>query len=144
MLVIAKRQISILVLCVIAIHFWWAAVIFEDEAGLLATSVDSLYRYIRSPELLVFVLTISSCMALLKLVFAWVPWWFLVPQQVLLLFSAAGAIEAMWLGQFADGVLRPHAFLMNDQIYPIILAMGHTLALITATNRSQQNSQQKP
>lgn len=138
MLVIANRQISILVLCVIALHFWWAAIIFWDEAGLLATSVDSLYRYTLSPRLLVFVLIVSSVLASLRVAFPGTPWWFLIPQQVLLLFSAAGSVEAMWLGQFADGVLRPHAFLMNDQIYSIVFAVGHTLAIISYIGRPQQ------
>jgi len=43
--------------------------------------------------------------------------------------SAAGAIEAIFISQYADGVLRPWAFIAADQVYSIIAALGHTLAM---------------
>ncbi len=58
-----------------------------------------------------------------------------MPQQILLMMSAAGAVESMWLGQFADGVLRPHTFIIADQIYSILAAIGHTVAIIMHARR---------
>lgn len=60
------------------------------------------------------------------------PIWFillLTPQQLLLTMSATGAIEAIWISQFADGVVRSRAFLAADQSYSIIVAIGHTAAI---------------
>ena len=54
----------------------------------------------------------------------------LVPQQLLLYIGAGGAAEAIWASQFADGVLRPQAFLMVDQCPPILLAVCHSWSLM--------------
>jgi hypothetical protein len=56
--------------------------------------------------------------------------------------SAAGAIEAMWLGQFADGVLRPTAFIAADQMYTVLAALGHTVAISLYTLSLRQNESQ--
>jgi hypothetical protein len=53
----------------------------------------------------------------------------LLPQQVLLIISAEGAVSAMINSAFADGVIRPRPFLIADQL-PIVLAtVLHTMAL---------------
>ncbi len=55
----------------------------------------------------------------------------LLPQQILLMMGVSGAIEAIWLSQFADGVLRPRAFIAADQINSVLAAIGHTVAIIS-------------
>ena len=57
---------------------------------------------------------------------------FLIPQQSLLLVSAAGAITAMVLSQFADGVVRPRAFIAADQMHIVLAALGHGAAIVSA------------
>ena len=54
----------------------------------------------------------------------------LIPQEIVLSISAAGALKAMWTGSFADGVLRSNVFIAADQVYSVILAIGHALAII--------------
>jgi len=61
----------------------------------------------------------------------------LTPQQILLGISAAGALRAMILGHFADGVARPHTFLIADQSPAILALMIHT-ATILYLARSRQ------
>lgn len=46
----------------------------------------------------------------------------LTPQQLVLGLSAAGAVNAMIVGHFADGVARPQLFLVADQT-PVVLAL---------------------
>ena len=41
----------------------------------------------------------------------------------------------MWLAQFADGVLRPASFIAADQVYSVLAAFCHTIALITYSKR---------
>ena len=53
-----------------------------------------------------------------------------LPQQFLLMFSAVGACVAIYHSQFADGVVRPRAFLAADQCPAIFLAIFHTCALV--------------
>jgi len=54
----------------------------------------------------------------------------LMPQQLLLFISAGGAAEAIIKGQFADGVLRSHAFLLVDQCPMILIAFFHSWAMM--------------
>lgn len=55
---------------------------------------------------------------------------FVLPQQLLLGVSAAGALLAMWRSMYADGVPRPATFIVADQL-AIVLTWGfHTAAII--------------
>lgn len=56
--------------------------------------------------------------------------WMIIPQQLLLMKSASGAIICILRSQFADGVDRPWAFIAADQSPAIIMAVLHTFALI--------------
>lgn len=55
---------------------------------------------------------------------------FVLPQQLILGVSAAGALLAMWRSRYADGVPRPGTFIVADQL-AIVLTWGfHTAAII--------------
>ncbi len=44
--------------------------------------------------------------------------------------SAVGALGAMITGMFADGVVRPHEFIIADQVPAVLLALMTVLALM--------------
>ena len=124
-----------MVLFAIALHFAWALILFIDDSALGATAIHALYRWIPMPWLMLVIVG-AAMLALISIVSK--PPWFvilLLPQQVLLVMSAAGAVEAIWLAQFADGVVRPRAFLAADQFYSILACIGHTVAIIAHTGR---------
>lgn len=131
------RPISIMVLFAIALHIWWAAILIFDSSALHVNAIDALYRYISSLPLLIAVIICAATMATVGL-FTKIPWvlFFLIPQQALLMMSAAGAVESIYLGQFADGVLRPRAFIAADQFYSVLAACGHTIAIIAHARRT--------
>lgn len=131
MLAIGNRSISIIVVYSIVLHLTWAVLIWCDSASANATAVDALYRWIHPTIFLSLALMSTSLMAMTALTLQF-PWsmLLLLPQQAVLCFSAAGAIEAIYLGQFADGVLRSHFFIAADQIYAVLTALGHTVAII--------------
>ncbi len=52
------------------------------------------------------------------------------PQQFLLFISAIGVIQAMITGHFADGTVRSWQFIFVDQVYLVILCVGHAFAMI--------------
>lgn len=132
MLVVLSRTVSVIVLSAISLHIFWAINILIDHSALNANAINALYRYAWSPEWLVGVLLGASVLAVLGISCKSVWTIFLLfPQQIILLMSASGAIESAWLGQFADGVLRPHVFILADQFYSINLAIWHTVALIS-------------
>lgn len=128
---IPGRCMSIMVLYAVALHWTWAAILLFDSDATHATALNAVFRYIYPEALLITVLSTAASAALCGLILR-SPWslLLLLPQQVILMMSAAGAIEAMWNMQFADGVIRPMAFIAADQIYSVLAAIGHTAALI--------------
>jgi hypothetical protein len=54
----------------------------------------------------------------------------MIPQQFILYLSAGGAIKAIMSSSFADGVVRPWAFIAADQSPYIFMAIIHTMAMI--------------
>lgn len=73
--------------------------------------------------------SICSIVAL-KLKNKWISLLLLLPQQILLLLSAGGAVQAISIGSFADGIARSRYFIGADQIYAILLAIIQTIALV--------------
>lgn len=132
MIQVGERSISIMVLYCVALHIWWAFMIVMDPtAAVQATAVEALYRLIDDHLLLAFLLVFVSCLSMVGMMlqggFASV---LLIPQQVMLMMSAAGAVGAIWLSQFADGEVRPRVFIAADQMHMMFAAIGHTLAII--------------
>lgn len=137
MMMFRNRLISIMVIYAVALHLLWATLLLIDTNALNATALHAVQYYITSVSWLITILVTAAMMALIGL-FTRSPWivLFLIPQQIILMMSAAGAIEAMWLGQFADGVLRPQAFIIADQSPTVLAAIGHTVAIIAHARRS--------
>jgi len=130
-----------MVLFAIALHMSWALILMTDDSALNVNAINALHVYINLLPVLIAVIIGAAVMAWIGL-FTALPWMllFLLPQQALLMMSGAGAIESMWLGQFADGVLRPHAFIAADQIYSVLAAIGHTVAIISHARRITHDS----
>ena len=53
-----------------------------------------------------------------------------VPQQALMMMAGASATQCCLHSAYADGVLRPWAFIAADQSPTMILALWHTYALV--------------
>lgn len=130
------RAPSVTISMAITLHLVWATLLLIDPAAVNATSVNAIFKFIHSPTELAFALYSVAILASFGL-FTKIPWivLLLLPQQIALMMSAAGAIDAMWLAQFADGVSRPRTFLIADQLYSVLLAMGHTFAASVHVNR---------
>lgn len=130
-------MISMMVLCAVSIHISWGIVLAFDASTLDGTAVHAIYRFFPSREAVALICVLVAMLALLgissrssKLVI-----WLLIPQQIILTFSAAGAIEAIYLGQYADGVLRPIGFIFGDQIASLWMAWWHTMAIVAHAAR---------
>lgn len=137
MLHVKERTVSIMVLYCVILHIFWAVLVALDPSAIGATPVHALYRIIGDTNLLSVALAAVAVMAVIGIYMrAPIVVWFLMPQQFLLLMSASGAISAIWIAQFADGVVRPRAFIAADQIHIVFAAVGHTIAVIAhARNR---------
>ena len=129
---IDRRGGCIVILYCIILHMIWATLIWcggHDATG--GTAVSALVNIFGSDTAVITVLIVTAVGAGVALLFRDpVNVVLLVPQQSLLLMSAAGAIGAIVMGKFADGVVRPRAFIAADQIHIVLIAVAHGIALV--------------
>lgn len=59
----------------------------------------------------------------------------MAPQQALLVITAGGALRAVWVGAYADAVLRSHLFILVDQYPRIVFAALHVAAVMMWASR---------
>ena len=136
MWVVAHRVVSAMVLCAVCMHISWAISIAFDPSTLDGTAVHALYRVIPSRWVVATSCAIAAAMAIAGIINrGQYGVLLMIPQQILLLFSAAGAVEAMYLMQYADGVLRPLGFIFGDQIGSVWMAVWHSVAIIAHSAR---------
>ncbi len=131
MIQIFSRRISIMIVFAISLHFTWSALLLADPSTIHVTAIDALYRYIDNVHALAAIVAGAAALASWGL-FARMPWvvLLLIPQQILLMMSASGSIEAIWVSHFADGIVRSRGFLAADQLYAIVAAICHTIAIV--------------
>lgn len=109
--------------CVISLCLWF------DPVSHYATQVHILYTVF--PLLLPYIVFLACVMAIaafmmprkvLTLIL-------LTPQQLLLWLSAGGSFQAIWLGHYADGVIRPLGHMLADQSPVMAIAVFHSWAM---------------
>lgn len=130
MFLFKERSVSIMVAYAVILHLVWAVAILIDPQSVNATAVHALHRLLHSPQNVA--LTAGLCSVLAGIGMATrMPWLalLLIPQQILLMISAAGSFEAMWLSQYADGIFRARAFIIVDQVPVVLAALGHSVAI---------------
>lgn len=114
----------------IVLHWLWAICLMFDSAAGNATSVHTLLHFMTETGAIATYIGVALLSfiglfydrGLMKVLC-------LLPQQFLMMVSAGGALYAMYLGQFADGVQRSHAFIIADQSPAVIAAILHTVAI---------------
>lgn len=122
-----------IVIYAVLLHLTWA-VTLATFPPVRTTAIDLLLRLFgNSAPLAGGVLALSIFLAITALSLPNRPvtsFAFLLPQQFLLTVSAVGALAAMISGHFADGVIRPHEFIIADQAPAVLLAFMHAIALM--------------
>lgn len=126
-----KGPVHIIVTAACALHFVQAACLLADPAAEHVTSIHTIAALIGVPWTIgafVFV----AAMAFASFFFRHTPMraLFLAPQQAVLFVSGLGAISAMHLSHYADGVMRSQAFLVADQVPVVLFALGHAWAIV--------------
>lgn len=119
------------------LHIAWGVLLMIDPAAAGATPVSIITKVCGGPWRTAFVLIVTSVAA------ATFPFvrgqisnaalsLMLIPQQALLLVSAGGGIYATVVQHYADGVIRPWAFILSDQLTVILTAVLYTVAVLEA------------
>lgn len=138
MLFFRHHLVSLMVIYCTATHFSWAIIILIDPTSSVgATPISSLYSLFLSQQLLALVLLIVAGLAVCAECTSsfWTPA-LLLPQQFILFWTLSAIVKAIWLGEYADGTIRPSAHIAADQINHIWAALGHMAAVIAHVLRN--------
>lgn len=132
-----ERYPAIAVLTACAMHLIWSIGLVLEPHAINATGLHTVLVVAQEPIYAAFLFGLVAMLAIVGVVkpnpFERVMW--MLPQQAILWFSVVGAGNAMYLGQFADGIQRSHWFLIVDQIPVVLIAVGHTAAMLYIAER---------
>lgn len=123
----------------VTVHVGWGVLLLISEAPTGTTPIYWLAQITGLHYLLGAIFLGVAAMSSWGLLFAentraLVAWaW---PQQMVLLFTSVSALAAVVSGEYADGVPRPHLFILADQLPALTIAVFHTAALVE-TGRTQ-------
>lgn len=122
-------KVPLIVLCATTLHVGWAINLAIDDHAWGATPLSALIWFGRIGAIVTLV-SVGG----LAIWSSWIydSWWRLAllwPQQGLLFMSSGAAIQSMWSGHYADGVARPHAFVVSDQLPTCLIAVMHLVAV---------------
>lgn len=129
-LFITRYREPFIVWFAILLHTLWAVDMFVDPISGFATAPYAINAMLGSAAPIL--LFLGCMLAFLGMVIPKRFWSVLLMlmQQTFLFISAVGALRAISLGQFPDGVERSRMFILNDQGPAMILAVLYTIAVV--------------
>ena len=92
------------------------------------------FNFLPSTLLGIMFITIA-CMSFFSILKMKSVWW-VVPQQIILMAMAFGQSKLMFEGHYADWVVRPPYFIYRDQVWGILLAIFHLMAMLLINTRN--------
>lgn len=114
----------------ITLHFVWALALLSTNKTIIPTPLGDIHHLMPQKAIAVLLLVAMSLAVVGLFVRQAVPALLaLLPQQCLLLLSAESSAKAIFAGHYADGVPRPHGFILVDQLPAILAVIGHTWAI---------------
>lgn len=118
----------------IILHFTWVVLLLwpGTHAG-NSTPVHSVVGLAGGPRMaamFLFVVATIATVGTARRVSAAQKMLYVLPQQLILGVSAAGAILAMFDSHYADGVTRPGTFIVADQLAIVLTWAFHTAAIV--------------
>jgi hypothetical protein len=114
-----------------ALHLAWAALLLLSPHDMRTAALATFIHTIGvGPAAALFLLIGGTALyASVRAPRGWLGLALVFPQQVVLLLTAAMALEHALRGSYGDGVLRPPEFILADQLPVILTALIHTAAL---------------
>ena len=120
-----------IILYVVMLHLMWAICIFYDVSALDATPLSPLgHAFGTSYKVILILIGVSglSVAGLLPPTPSTIL--LLMPQQAILVMCASSSVLAAVSASYADGTLRPVAFIAADQAAIILVAIVHMFAIV--------------
>jgi hypothetical protein len=114
-----------------ALHLAWAAVLILSPHDMRTAALANFIRVGGAWGAAALFLSIGAAAlyASARAPRGWLGLALVFPQQVVLLLTAAMALEHALRGTYGDGVQRPPEFILADQLPIILTALIHTAAL---------------
>lgn len=130
-----ERQ-SATILLALSLHLSQLVAILVDSSALNVTSVYPLV-FLLGPQGTVVALFGSSVLVVVSFFMnvRKIRAMLLLPKLILLIISAVGAIDYMRLSHFADGVVRPQAFIVADQVLIVLLTLAYAWSVFAVCRR---------
>ena len=118
-----------------ALHFLWGLIVL-CYGTLYLTTPQAYIHMLLTSTFSTGVVYITVSLLALYAEYAWYKQYFVIsllflcPQQLLMLLSGSSSINAALKGEYANGVVLPHMFILSDQLPIVIAAIVHTLAML--------------
>lgn len=124
-------QYPIIIIYASIMNLVWGSLLLYDPAAGHTSTLHDLFDFFTFN--LWYILLIVGTIALIPIArpMHWLTsLLMLLPQQTLILVSLVTALTAMFNGTFADGVPRPHSFIIADQFPAVLIAILHVYSLL--------------
>jgi hypothetical protein len=128
---------SLVVMFAIAAHLITGVVLIVDPDAAASTGPASVVQLLfDSPLLAGLAMLVAAVLAVAAHLYRSIRSWAFWPQQLLLIVAAVGALVAVVMGNYADGVSRPTLFIATDQLLVMLLPIFHALAIVFSRDYS--------
>jgi hypothetical protein len=128
---------SLVVMYAITVHLITGVVLIADPDAAASTGPASVVQLLfDSPLLAGSAMVVAAVLAVGAHLFRPIRSWAFWPQQLLLIVAAIGALVAVVMGNYADGVVRPALFIATDQLLVMLLPIFHALAIVFSRDYS--------
>ena len=133
------RNSTILIIAVTVMDFITALLILTNPQPLLVARLGIFYEIFKYPwigAILMLIAVVCAVIGLLLKTTSSIKHFLLfAPQQLFLLMTFSSAIDYVILQHYADGVLRPWPFILQDQLPSIVLVIGYFFAILDIEKR---------
>lgn len=129
---IMQRSNIIIILLVTVMDFITALLIIANNHSLLVARLGIFYKLFPYPYVGALFMFTAVFMTLygLRVTSSAKRFFFFMPQQIFLIMTTGSAIDFVIMQHYADGVIRPWQFILQDQLPSIVLAIGYYFAIL--------------
>ena len=119
--------------------------LISHESALYTTPLALLGEYVSNRYVLASILFTISIIAIYgtwnehRWINKWYSIYFIIGQQIILFLSAYSSLEAMYLKQFADGVIRDFEFIASDRMGEVVFAFIHLFVILQSKGVTLEN-----
>jgi hypothetical protein len=121
----------LIIMYAIAVHLITGVVLIIDPDAGASTGPSSVVQLLFDSNLVAGIaMLVAAALAIAAHIHRPFRSWAYWPQQLLLVVAAIGALVAVVMGNYADGVSRPTLFIATDQLLVMLLPIFHALAIV--------------